>query len=114
MFVRAGSGLAMDGGFGYGVVLQEGGFHLERANAVGRADDHVVGASDEPEVAVLIPRGPVAGVVPVAAEAVLVRLGVAPVSGKQADRAVGGHTDRYLALLTVRAVRCRPSSTTAM
>ncbi len=62
---------------------------------VGGRQDHVVGAAGEPEVAVLVADGPVAGHVPVAAEdrARLVRL--LPVAGEERRR-------------TVHAARCRP------
>src|SRR6266487_4065441 len=46
-------GLANDGGLGHGGVLDQRGFDLERSDPVGRRDDHVVGATHEPEIPVL-------------------------------------------------------------
>ena len=94
-----GSGLDDDGRFGHGGVLEQGRLDLERADQVaGRVDDVVV-AAGEPEVAVGVELGPVAGDVPVVAELLLEGLFVVPVGpharrpveleGDQADLAVG-------------------------
>jgi hypothetical protein len=50
-----------DGGLRHGGVRGEGRLHLDRADPVARGDDHVVGAPLEPEVAVLVLAGAVAG-----------------------------------------------------
>src|SRR5262245_42423192 len=71
--------LADDGGLSDGGVLDQCGLDLERPDPVRRAVDHVVGAADEPEVPVVVHRGAVTGDVPVAAVALLGRLGVPPV-----------------------------------
>ena len=47
-------------------VLDQGALDLEGSDAVAGGDDHVVGPSDEPEVAVLVPVRAIAGQVPVA------------------------------------------------
>src|SRR5207247_11260095 len=50
-------------------VLEERALHLEGADAVAGRDDDVVGAPDEPEVAVLVTAGAIAGEIPLAAPA---------------------------------------------
>ena len=60
---RSGSGTSGDRALQHGLVLDERAFHLERANAVARALDHVIRPADEPEVAVFVTPGNVAGVV---------------------------------------------------
>ncbi len=62
--------LADDAGLGDRRVLDQRALDLERPDEVARGVDHVVGAADEPEVAVRVLAGAVAGDVP----AVLKRL----------------------------------------
>ena len=57
-------GHADHAGLGDGRVLHERALHLERADEVARGLDHVVGAADEPEVAVVVALREVAGQVP--------------------------------------------------
>ena len=67
-------GLADHAGLGDGRVLHQRALDLERADQVAGGLDHVVGAADEPEVAVGVAPGEVAGEVPAAGEAVAVAL----------------------------------------
>ncbi len=60
--------LADDAGFGHGGVLDQRALDLERADEVAGRVDHVVGAADEPEVAVLVFARAVAGDVPAVVE----------------------------------------------
>src|SRR5262249_42918824 len=50
-------------------MLEERALDLERADAVAGRDDHVVRAADEPEVAVVVAAGAIAGQIPLAAPA---------------------------------------------
>jgi hypothetical protein len=80
-------------------VLHQRRLHLERPDPVGRRDDHVVGAAHEPEVAVLVHLGAVAGVVPVATERIGGGLRVPPVLAEQPHRPLGLDTDGHVTLL---------------
>ena len=61
-------GLPDDGALGDRGVLEQRALDLERADAVYGAEDHVVGAPDEPEVPVLVARRSIAREVPVVPE----------------------------------------------
>src|SRR4051794_8414391 len=61
-------------------MLDAGGLHLERADAIAGGDDDVVGAAGVPDVAVLVLRRGVLGVEPLAAEGLARRLLVVPVA----------------------------------
>jgi hypothetical protein len=63
------SGTPITPGLGDGRVLDQGALDLERADQVAGGLDDVVGASDEPEVAVGVASGEVAGEVPAVVEA---------------------------------------------
>ncbi len=67
-------GLADDAGLGHRRVLHQRALDLERADQVAGRLDHVVGAADEPEVAVGVAPREVAGQVPAAGEALAVAL----------------------------------------
>src|SRR5881296_3762624 len=95
-------GLADDGGLGDRGVLDQGGFDLERPDAIRGAVDYVVGAAHEPEVAVAVHRRAVAGDVPVAAMARRRRLGIAPVLLEHPDWTDRPHADGEI---TFRAAR---------
>src|SRR4029453_13285767 len=84
-----GVGLADHRRLGHRRVLNQGRLDLEGADAGGGRGDHVVVAGDEPEVAVLVDIGAVAGVVEVAPEGGGGRLGCVPVAGKKPDRRLG-------------------------
>ena len=75
--------------------LHDDGFDLEGPDAVAGGLDHVVGAADIPEVAVLIPPGHVAGVVHAVVPHRVGGLLVAVVAGEQAagDLLVGADAD---------------------
>ena len=83
------------------------GLDLERADPVAGRDDHVVGAALVPDVAVLVERGGVLGVEPVAAERLLGVLRVVPVADRivrvraraQADLAALALRQRLLVLV---------------
>src|SRR5207247_4856166 len=61
-------GLPDDGALGHRLVLQERRLDLERPDPVRSRQDHVVGATGEPEVAVLVASRAVTGHVPVTPE----------------------------------------------
>ena len=67
----------------------QGGFHLERPDAVPGAFDHVVGSTDKPVVAVLILPGQIPGVVIVVGHAPICRLFVAVIAAEQSNRPFG-------------------------
>src|SRR5579884_3656896 len=71
-------GAGNDSGLGDRGMFFERAFDLEGANAVAGADDDIVGASHEPEVAVLVLVGAIAGDVPVAANAGVGGFRIAP------------------------------------
>src|SRR5438445_7985413 len=72
-----------------GGVLDQRALDLEGPDPVAGGDDHVVGAADEPERAVTVDVGAVAGHVPVAPLADLGRRGFAPVLSEQPDGPLG-------------------------
>ncbi|MFN8566072.1 MAG: hypothetical protein U0Z44_00830 [Kouleothrix sp.] len=72
-------GAGHHGGLGYGWMLDQCALDLERADAVAGAEDHIIGAAHEPEIAVLIDDRPVAGNIPITADAAGAGVGVAPV-----------------------------------
>ena len=78
-------------------VLEQRALHLERADPVARRGDDVVRPAHEPEVAVLVPRGGVAGVVPAVPEGPPIGLGRVDVPVEQPGgagrRAVRPHRD---------------------
>src|SRR6266699_3019120 len=78
---------------GHGGMLLERALHLERPNAIARADNHIVGASDKPEIAIFVFVGTVASDVPVATDASISRLWVAPVFLKHPRRTLWLYTD---------------------
>src|SRR5579883_3240997 len=80
-----------DSGVGDRGMFFERAFDLEGANAVAGADDDIVGASHEPEVAVLVLVGAIAGDVPVAANAGVGGFRIAPVLFEHPRRAVRLH-----------------------
>ena len=84
-----------------GRVLEEGALYLEGADAVAGGDDDVVGAADEPEVAVLVAGGAVAGDVPFATPGRGRRLGILPVLEKHRRC---GAAQREIAHLARRAL----------
>ena len=97
-----------DGGrFPHRRVLEACRFDLERADPVAGGDDHVVGASDVPVVAVLVLDRRVLRVEPVAAERLAARFVVAPVAervvrvgaGAEADLATFAARDGLLVLV---------------
>ena len=107
-----GIGLADDGRLGHRRMLDERRLDLERADAVRGRDDDVVGAADEPEVAVLVLRRAVAREVPAVVEHLGVGVVVAPVALHQADRPLGLGRERDVALLArARAARRRRETT---
>ena len=67
-------------------MLEERALDLERADAIGSRDDDIVRAPDEPEVAVLVARCPVACQVPAVPEDCLGLLRRAPVAGEERRR----------------------------
>ena len=85
-------------------VLEQRALDLERADAVAGRDDDVVGAADEPEVAVLVAARAVAGQVPLAAPARRGLLGVLPVLEEERRRMAA---QREVADLARRAARRR-------
>src|SRR5437773_104907 len=81
----AGVRFSDDGGFQHRRMFDQRAFDFERADPVGGTLDHIVAPADEPVVAVGVAPRDVAGQIPVAAEAALVFLGVAPVFLEQAE-----------------------------
>ena len=73
-------GHADDGALGHRRMLEERALDLERPDAVGGGEDHVVRAADEPEVALLVADGTVAGHVPAVAERRVRVVGRVPVA----------------------------------
>ena len=98
-------GLADDSRLHHGGMLDQHRFDLERPDPVARRDDHVVGSADEPEVALLVLDGAVAGEVPAVAERLGVRGVVPPVARHQADRPLGLDRERDVALLACAETR---------
>src|SRR5579872_710602 len=74
-------------------MLFEGAFDLKWTNAIARADNHIVGPPDKPEVAIFIFVGAVSGNVPVTTHTGLGRFRVMPVLFEHPDWAVGFDTD---------------------
>src|SRR5438034_6572354 len=83
-------------------MLLEGALDLERANAVARAVDHIVGAAHKPEVAVLVFVGTVAGDIPVAANAGRAGIGITPILPEHPGWALRLHTHCDIALFVRR------------
>ena len=79
-------GLADHGALRDGWVFEQGTLDLERADPVRGRQDHVVGATREPEVAVVIDGRTIAGQVPVAPERGIGCLRRSPVAGEQGRR----------------------------
>ena len=95
-----------DGALGDRGMVAQRALHLERADSVLGADDHVVGATHEPEAAVLVARGAVAREIPGAPERALGLLGGAPVVVEQGRRPplqadLTGLSQRHLAAVLV-------------
>src|SRR5205809_4925738 len=95
-------------------MLEDDALDLERADAVARALDHVVGASLEPEVAVGVTAGEVADRHPPAAHQLTRALGIVPVAQCIVVRRIRRHADlpdgarRVLWALLVDAGHTRP------
>jgi hypothetical protein len=84
-------------------VLEERALDLERPDAVAGGDDDVVGASDEPQIAVLVAPGAVAGDVPFAAPRGRGLLRVLPVLAEERRGRVAERQVADLARLDLRA-----------
>ncbi len=82
---------------GHRRVFPQGAFHLEGPDAVAGAENHVVAAADEPEVAVIIHVAAVAGQVPAVAEDRGGALRRLPVFLEKPHRACRFHPDRDVA-----------------
>src|SRR5207245_4901713 len=78
--------------------------HREGAYAVAGGDDEVVGAADEPEVAVGVPSRPIAREVPFAAPAGRRLLGVLPVLAEERRRVAAEREVAHLAGRQLRGV----------
>ena len=78
-----GVGLADDGAFGDCGMLEQSALDLERADAVGGAENDVVGPPGEPQVPVLVADRAIARDVPLAAEGGSRLVGRIPVPAKQ-------------------------------
>src|ERR1700687_3321979 len=78
-------------------MLEQRALHFERTDAIPRADDHIVGPTDEPEIPVGIAIRRVAGAIAVAVEAGCGRLRILPILAKERRRAPAY---RYLAGFT--------------
>ena len=89
-------GHADDGALGDRRMLEERALDLERADAVGRGEDHVVRSADEPEVALLVADGTIARHVPAVAERRVRVVGRLPVAGEERRRTTD---QREIALL---------------
>src|SRR5579859_4100167 len=83
-------------------MLFERAFHLEGADAVARADNHIICSPDEPEVAVLVFIGAIARDVPIAAHAAVGGIRVAPVLLEHPDGSMRLNPHRYIAFFTGR------------
>jgi len=75
-------GLSDHSGFGHGLVLEQNAFHLEGTDQVAGGLDHVVGASDEPKVAVAILPCQVTGQIETPREAFCISLRLAPIAAE--------------------------------
>ena len=75
-------GLADHAGLGHGRVLHQDALHLEGADQVAGRLDHVIGAADEPEVAVAIPPREIAREIEAADEALPVARRLLPVAAE--------------------------------
>src|SRR5262245_5283682 len=82
--------------FEHGRVTDQGGFNLERRDAIAARIDHVVVAALEPEVAVLVACEHVARVVPLAAEDLRSALGLVPILFHHAWMRVAAETEYAL------------------
>jgi len=70
-------------------VLDEGRFHLERADAVARALDDVVVPADEPEIAVVVHAGLVPGIVEPVHERLCIRFWIVEVLDEEPHGGAG-------------------------
>src|SRR6266571_4044487 len=77
-------------------VFLQFGLYLEWANAVACTDDHIICPPDEPEVAILVLVGAVSCDIPVATNAGLRCLRVAPVFPEHPDGTLWLHFDGYV------------------
>src|SRR5581483_5823954 len=78
-------------------MFEQNAFDLERSNPIAGRDDNVVGATDEPQIAVAIAPREVAGEVPIATKRRGGLLGIFPVLQKQRWRTLGARADRKFA-----------------
>src|SRR5712692_3441320 len=78
-------------------MLLERTFHLKGADAIASTDNHIVGASHKPEVAILVLVGAVSCDIPVAANAGLGGFGVMPVFAKHPGRTLRLDLNRDIA-----------------
>ena len=90
-------GTRHDRRFGHGRVLDDHAFEFERADAIVGGLEHVIGAANVGDVAVLVDAGNVAGTVVAVAHDFSGLFGVAGVADHEADRALVVHADRHFA-----------------
>src|SRR5438270_714779 len=83
-------------------MLFQGALHLEGANTVAHADNHIIGAPHEPEVAVLVFIGTVPCNIPVPANTGIGGIGIAPVFLEHPRRALWLDTHSDIALFIGR------------
>src|SRR5258708_20691654 len=94
-------GLAHHRGFYHHRKFDERALDLERANAVARALDHVIAPAYEPETALRIAFGAVAGQIPIAPESGSVLFRVAPILAEKSQWTPRGYPHRDLSLFAV-------------
>ena len=90
-------GARHDGGLRHRLMLDQHAFELERADAVVGRLEHVVGAADEGEIAVVVDEHHVAAAIVIAVGARQLAV-VALIALHQAGRTVGAEHQRHLAL----------------